>query len=323
MENQPLVSIVVITYNSSQFVEETLDSALAQTYPNIEIIISDDCSTDNTVEVCRKWISIHKDCGRSIRLIEAEKNTGVAGNCNRGLAASKGIWIKPIAGDDMLIPDAIESYVRFVNNNPNISVVFARIIVFKGDYPNYNIYVHPVFLKYYFYYNTRMTSKRQFRILSKIFVGSGPASFIRTEAIRSVNGFDERFPLQEDYPLYIKLAKNGYKFYFLDKVTVKWRKNVNSITNDRKKGVIFNSHNIRLFHEYKYVYKMENLNFFWRWLLKFSLFLQNNVLKSGNNTKSRKSVFYYNLYRAIDPFLWYGRICINIDRIMEKHYKQC
>jgi alpha-1,3-rhamnosyltransferase len=57
VKNQkPLVSVVIITYNSSKYVLETLESAKAQTYQNIELIVSDDCSTDDTVEKCREWI---------------------------------------------------------------------------------------------------------------------------------------------------------------------------------------------------------------------------------------------------------------------------
>lgn len=56
MENKPLVSIVVITYNSSEYVLETLESAKAQTYTNIELIVSDDCSTDETVSICKNGL---------------------------------------------------------------------------------------------------------------------------------------------------------------------------------------------------------------------------------------------------------------------------
>ena len=58
MNNQPLVSVPVITYNSAKFVLETLESIKAQTYQNIELVISDDCSTDNTVQICRDWVDL-------------------------------------------------------------------------------------------------------------------------------------------------------------------------------------------------------------------------------------------------------------------------
>lgn len=58
MIKNPLVSVIVITYNSSKYVLETLNSVAAQTYDNIELIISDDCSKDNTVEICRNWLKM-------------------------------------------------------------------------------------------------------------------------------------------------------------------------------------------------------------------------------------------------------------------------
>ena len=58
---KPLVSIIVITYNSAKYVLETLESAKNQTYQNIELIISDDCSIDNTVDICTRWLNENKD----------------------------------------------------------------------------------------------------------------------------------------------------------------------------------------------------------------------------------------------------------------------
>lgn len=74
-EKNPLVSIIVITYNSAKYVLETLESAKAQTYQNIKLIVSDDCSTDNKIEICRKWLEKNK--GRFVRteLITVEQNT--------------------------------------------------------------------------------------------------------------------------------------------------------------------------------------------------------------------------------------------------------
>jgi glycosyltransferase involved in cell wall biosynthesis len=98
----PLVSIVVITYNSSEYVLETLESAKAQTYQNIELIVSDDCSTDDTVETCRRWIAENKERFVRTELITIEKNSGIPANCNRGVRAARGEWVKGIAGDDLM-----------------------------------------------------------------------------------------------------------------------------------------------------------------------------------------------------------------------------
>jgi len=117
LEKQPLVSIIVITYNSSKYVLETLESAKAQTYQNIELIVSDDCSTDNTVEICQEWIAKNKERFVRTELITAEKNTGIPANCNRGVKSVQGEWVKLIAGDDALLPDCIEYYLFYIKKN--------------------------------------------------------------------------------------------------------------------------------------------------------------------------------------------------------------
>ena len=102
-----LVSIVVITYNSVRFVLETLESIKKQTYNNIELIISDDASTDRTVEVCKTWIDDNYRRFKRTKLITVHRNTGIPANFNRGVMAAKGAWIKTIAGDDVLYQNCI------------------------------------------------------------------------------------------------------------------------------------------------------------------------------------------------------------------------
>ena len=115
---KPLVSISVIVFNSANTVHETLDSIYAQVYPNIELIISDDCSTDNTVEICRDWIEKNKTRFVRTEVVTVEKNTGVAGNLNRAEAACRGEWIKPIAGDDVLLPNCIQDCIDYMTEHP-------------------------------------------------------------------------------------------------------------------------------------------------------------------------------------------------------------
>ena len=91
--NNPLVSIVVITYNSEKYILETLESAKTQTYRNLELIISDDCSTDRTVQVCQHWLEINRDFFINSKLIESPKNTGIPSNVNRGVNKAEGKWI--------------------------------------------------------------------------------------------------------------------------------------------------------------------------------------------------------------------------------------
>ena len=81
MDN-PLVTVAVVSYKAAEYVAETLDSIKSQTYKNIELIVSDDCSTDNTREIVRNWLQ--KNTGRfhNQRLIETPCNKGIPANCN-------------------------------------------------------------------------------------------------------------------------------------------------------------------------------------------------------------------------------------------------
>jgi len=132
---KPLISIVVITFNSSKYVLETLESAKAQTYQNIELIVTDDCSVDNTLSVCTEWIKKTKNRFTRTEIISVEKNTGIVPNLNRGLNAVKGEWIKFIAGDDRLNDNCIERFYEEVYQNSEIEVIFSNVSVNGIDIP--------------------------------------------------------------------------------------------------------------------------------------------------------------------------------------------
>ena len=85
INNSPLVSVCIITYNSSNFILDTLESVKVQTYKDIELIISDDGSKDNTVEVCRKWLMLNKKRFVNIVLLVSEQNLGISANYNRAI----------------------------------------------------------------------------------------------------------------------------------------------------------------------------------------------------------------------------------------------
>ena len=116
--NNPLVTVAIVTYNSAKYIEDALESVKNQTYKNIELIISDDASEDNTVEICRNWISKHKANFYAVKIITVEKNTGIPANFNRALNSASGEWIKFVAGDDIIYPDCIKDNIEFVKKNP-------------------------------------------------------------------------------------------------------------------------------------------------------------------------------------------------------------
>lgn len=316
MKSNKLVTIGVITYNSGKYVIETLDSIYRQTYDNIELIISDDCSTDDTISLCEEWLSHHSQRFVHSELIKVSVNTGTSANCNRILKKCQGYWLKLIAGDDLLFDNAITEYLTFVESDANIVATFADSVHFKGKVDD-KLYSHdPLDLEKLAFGNSS-SAKRQFHILCKKFIGSGPTFFIRTDKVKEMGGYDERFRLQEDYPLFLKLTRAGYKLHLLKKELVYKRVTNDSVQYQKtNKDNIFGNLTIESIREYKFLYKYENMNRVWRHLLNFSMWLQNKILDSGNRRSNFKSKFYFIMYRLFDPIDWYSRLINQCNKLL-------
>lgn len=241
---QPLVSVPVITYNSSRFVLETLESIKAQTYQNIELIISDDCSTDNTVELCQKWVDENKERFVRAQIIISDVNTGVSANLNRAEIACQGDWIKDIAGDDMLMPNCIADCMQYIQENPETIYLFGRCKAFGASEERCKA-IDNAFD--YSFFTT--TPKEQLNRL--IFVGNCiPATtvFYNKENARKIGVInDERIPILEDWPKWINLLRAGVKLHFVDKLLVSYR--VTGISSEATMSMAYYRSN-RLFRFY-------------------------------------------------------------------------
>jgi len=223
--NKPLVSIVVVTYNSSKTVLETLESIGSQTYTNIELVISDDDSKDDTVSICENWVNDNKWKFVRCQIVTNSPNTGVSANFNRACEASTGDWIKPIAADDKLLPTCIEDFVNYVNEHNESNIIFSKVIGF-GNMEAASRWPWLDVGRFLWEFN-----QRQLRIILSLqnFLPA-PSAFIRKTVWRSVHGYNESIPLLEDWPFWVKTLENGYAFDFLDKETVCYRFSENSIS---------------------------------------------------------------------------------------------
>ena len=124
----PKVSVMVPVYNAEDYIEECLDSILNQDYKNIEIVVSDDCSSDNTQEILIKKYRHHKN----IILFLNKKNLGVTLNCNQALEATSGDFISLFAGDDVMKPLKIETQLNFMLQNPDVVLSYHPVEVFDS-----------------------------------------------------------------------------------------------------------------------------------------------------------------------------------------------
>ena len=197
---------------------DVLESIKSQTYQNIELIVSDDKSPDNSVAVCKEWIENNKDRFVRTEVIVPEKNTGTAGNYNRALFAAKGEWIKYVDADDLLFPNCLTDNVEFVENHPEANVVFSDILYFTDPKNPSNRHFVSEEEKLFF---TKDAHEQLMTVMIKNHIPPS-SSFMRAEVLKA-NPYQEEYKLIEDTPKWIDLLKKGHKFYYYDKVTTGYR----------------------------------------------------------------------------------------------------
>lgn len=105
-----LVSIIMPSYNTGAYIKETINSVVLQTYDNWELIIVDDCSTDNTDEVVQPFLNDQR-----IRYLKNERNSGAAISRNKALREARGKWIAFLDSDDLWMPDKLEKQIQFMD----------------------------------------------------------------------------------------------------------------------------------------------------------------------------------------------------------------
>lgn len=274
-EFKPLVSIIVITYNSSKYVLETLESAKAQTYENIELVISDDCSTDNTIDICSNWINENKDRFLRTELITVEQNTGIAPNCNRGLNVAKGEWVKLIAGDDVLLEDCIFEFILFSTEKSNARIIFSDVL-------NRTISRWHSF--------DDKNPKEQYKELLKGNFLPAPAAFLKRDVIEELGAFDEKYPMLEDFPFYLKALRNNTPIFHLNKPLVVYRMVSEGVSNNNQMSLRYYQ-SVYSFFKYSYLRQLKvNRCYLYYLNYLFEAFLLKFVL---HGILTRRSTFYF------------------------------
>lgn len=123
----PKVSVVIPTYNYGHFLDETIQSVLDQTFTDFELIIVDNRSTDNTVEVVKKYLADSR-----VSFYVNETNVGLVGNWNKCLEYATGEYLKFLCADDKFAPQLLEKFVAIMEQYPNVSIVGSYNEVFGG-----------------------------------------------------------------------------------------------------------------------------------------------------------------------------------------------
>ncbi|HUX35674.1 MAG TPA: glycosyltransferase [Candidatus Paceibacterota bacterium] len=198
--SKPLVSILIPAYNAEKFVKAAIDSALGQTYKNIEVVVINDGSTDGTAEAVKPYLS-------DKRIIYFEQpNGGISKARNKAFELSHGDYITFLDADDLEAPSKVEDEVNFLESHKDYGVAYCRVLSFYDDAPD----------KKYGYDRT-MPSGDIFReLLRHQFINPGSV-MMRRDVFASENGFNPDFRDAEDWDLWRRLSYKGVKFGYVDK----------------------------------------------------------------------------------------------------------
>ncbi|GHY71474.1 glycosyl transferase family 2 [Vibrio cholerae] len=199
MENSekynPKVSVMIVTYNQEDLISETIDSVLNQDYPNLEIVIADDASTDNTPKIIQGYYERYP---KIIVPIFNDKNLGITGNSNASFFACTGEYIALLGGDDIFLPGKISKQIEAFSD-PDVVLSYHPVDVFLHQ-TGETLFI------------TNQTGKERinnvYDIISKGGIPGASSIMVRASAC-PCHGFDPMFPVVSDWIFSIETAYKG------------------------------------------------------------------------------------------------------------------
>ena len=208
----PLFSIIIACYKQEALIRETVESALAVTFPDKEIIVVDDASPDGTFAILESYAD-------RVRVSRNQKNLGACENRNQGARIAKGEYLVFLDGDDLLLPWSLDIYAHLIERKtPNI--VLARMIFFTGSAPQPKLSDFGTDIK--------VVEYDQLAQRDHMHRGSASALVVRQDVYASVGGFDaSMFPVDID-DLLLSLCYSGKTVQILDCPTVAYRVHANN-----------------------------------------------------------------------------------------------
>lgn len=244
MNDYGLVSIITPSYNTAKFIGETIRSVQAQNYPNWEMIIVDDCSTDSTDEV----VAEYQKADERIRYFKNEKNSGAAVSRNKALREAKGRWMAFLDSDDLWVPEKLEKQLKFMVENGYHFSYHNSIIMTEDMRPMGKRYSGP----------QKVTKGMMYRYCwigcLTVMYDASVVGLVQIEDIKKNN----------DYAIWLKACLKA-DCYLLDEVLAKYRVRAGSISRHSKKDLI--KWHYKLFHDAEHMNPAKSVYFMMRNLL--------------------------------------------------------
>lgn len=313
MKKSPPISVIVVTYNSSKYVLDTLESIKEQDYEGpIELIISDDCSTDDTVKICKQWLCHNSKIFQSYNIIQTPYNLGICGNYNFALKYVTGEWIKYIAGDDLLMPNALSTYISKAEESGDKA--FCSGVFSFNEEPELDV-ISATYGEHYVMGEWLDSKDPADQYKNLIFppedrrgLVDGPTLFIHTDSLRDLGGMDMRYPMLEDLPFAINWTKSGRHLGIIKLPLVKYREYTESVSQ-KYASSYFNTMAWNVFLDARIDYYLTRRDIIRAWDTRVKKAIVNHQGKGLKNSIIRK------LWIISNPMLY---ICI-INRIKSKY----
>ena len=202
--SERVVSVIMAVYNTEKFVSEAIESILFQSFENFEFIIVDDCSTDESYEICKKY-SLKDD---RIKLFKNEKNMWISFTRNRLIELSSTNYICTQDSDDVSLPERLKLSYEFLEKNLDYWVVSWDNIIIDESWK----------MIWYRKYDNNI-----WKIILKKSPISQPSSMFRKDVFLEMWKYDKNLNYWEDYDLWLKMFANWYKIENLDKNLLRYR----------------------------------------------------------------------------------------------------
>lgn len=212
MNTYPTISVVMSTFNREQYLEESINSILNQTFQDFEFIIVDDGSTDNT----QKILSKYKDHPK-IHILRNSTNLGLAASRNKAIDIAKGYWIAFQDDDDISHPKRLELQFKYLNAHPEIKLLGSR-----AEFTDNN-------LNTFAFWDVPETHEEIKRLIKWESPFCHPAVVFQTDSIRLIGKYRVKLNLVEDYDLWLRSVEK-FKTHNLPEYLVKVRRHKRSVS---------------------------------------------------------------------------------------------
>jgi glycosyltransferase involved in cell wall biosynthesis len=220
--SMPLVTCIIPTYNNLEYVYETIDSVFVQDYPNIELIIADDCSEEFEKYEIMNYLQQNKSLNICNSIVYSNQyNLGTVKNLNKAISMSHGEYFINIGGDDIFFNSTVMSNVlaSFISTGAKIMTCRAQYFE-KETYELLNL--NPNDIDFNILKGVTASKLYDIMMIEKS-VMPGTSTFYTKKVLEEYGYFDEDYRLIEDYPFYLKITRNGEKVFFSDIISTLYR----------------------------------------------------------------------------------------------------